>query len=157
MTVEFPNDQDRLPAGCHPVSTDEFKSLLVDAFPDSSSRPDLFERWLAVREGIRRIVPVQAEWINGSYVTRKQEPGDIDMIVFLDPEIDQLDAADQTLLLGLVAKDVTKHLHGCHSFPVIAYPEGHPDHDAYVAAKETWSAFFGRDREGNPKGFLEIV
>jgi hypothetical protein len=157
MPVEFAQGEDRLPEGIHQVSTAEVKALLVDPFPNSSTRPGLYERWLGVREAIRRIVPVQTEWLNGSYVTKKEDPGDIDLIVFLDPKVDQLDTPDQILLLGLTAQEVTKVLHGCHSFPVTAYPPGHPAHASYLAAMQTWRAFFGKDREGNAKGFLEIV
>lgn len=157
VTVEFPPGEERLPPGCHQCTPAEVKTLLVDPFPNSQTRAVLYERWLAVREAIRRVVPVQAEWLNGSYVTKKEDPGDIDMISFLDPAVDQLDAADQVLLSTLVAEDLSRDLHGCHSFPVIAYPEGHPGHSAYLGAKQTWAAFFGRDRDGNSKGYLEIV
>lgn len=157
VSVEFPQGEDRLPEGIHQVTPDEMKALLVDPFPQSETRARLYERWLGVREAIRRVVPVQREWLNGSYVTRKDDPGDIDMITFLDPAVDQLDLPAQVLLSALITPQVAKTMHDCHSFPIVAYPEGHPAHAEYLGHEQTWASFFGRDREGNPKGFLEIV
>jgi hypothetical protein len=157
MAIQFPDGKDCLPPGRHQISEDEVEGLLVDAFPNSTRRRLLYEQWRAVREGIRRIVSVEAEWLNGSYVTKKVEPDDIDMVTILSPEVDELDAADRALLSGLVARHLSEQLHGCHSFALVAYPEDHPNHESYLTAKAYFEKLFGHDRDGAEKGFLEVV
>ena len=157
MAVEFPAGEDRLSPGRQRATVAEVESLLVTGFPTSRTRRPLFDRWVAVREAIRRIVSVQSEWLNGSYVTTKENPGDIDMVTILDPaEVEGLDAASQAMLKGLVAGNASKNLHMCHSFVIVAYPQGHPAHGVYQQNLQYWSALFGHDREGRPKGYLEI-
>lgn len=157
MIIDFPEGETVLPPGRHPASIEDVKSLLVDGFPSSERRRPLFERWVAVREAIRRVTTVEAEWLDGSYVTRKEEPNDIDMLTFFEESaIESLDEASKALLRGLVAKELSRELHACHSFLLVVYPEGHPAHAVYQAGRQYWENHFGHDRSGQPKGFLEI-
>ncbi len=101
---------------------------------------------------------MDSDWLDGSYVTKKEEPDDIDMLTICDAAaIDGLDKPSRALLLGLVARELSRELHSCHSFLLVAYPEGHPAHAVYQASRQYWEDLFGRDRAGDPKGFLEIA
>jgi len=158
MALEFPEGSDALAAGRQAASIDEVEAALVDAFPASVTRRPLFESWLALREAIRRLVSIDTEWIDGSYVTTKQDPKDIDVVTHISgPELDALDAPAQATLSGLVSGPVSRHLHGCDSYICAVYPPGHPQHAAYEAAKVYWANWFGHDRAGQPKGYVEIV
>lgn len=158
LAIEFPDGESVLPPGRLQATIDEVRAALVDGFPNSVRRRPLFERWVALREAIRRIVEVDSDWLDGSYVTKKEEPNDIDMLTIVDePAIEALDEASKTLLKGLVARELSRELHECHSFLLVSYPEGHPAHGVYQATRQYWENLFGHDRGGDPKGFLEIV
>jgi hypothetical protein len=158
MALEFPNGSDVLPPGRHSASVLEVEAALVGRFPASARRRPLYQRWLAVREAIRRIVVVEKEWLDGSYVTREQEPQDIDMVSHLPHDtVDGLDEAGKAMLLGLIAGYRSRDLHACDSFVLVAYPDGHPQHAVYQQVLRYWDNLFGHDRSGTPKGFVEVT
>jgi hypothetical protein len=74
------NDDGYLPAGIHPASVDEIAARFGQ---ESELRQAQMEslRWLvdlARRAGVRRIV------VNGSFVTDKLEPNDVDCVLLID-------------------------------------------------------------------------
>jgi hypothetical protein len=149
---------DRLPPGGHAATVDEIELALVDAFPASKTRRPLFEQWRNVVAAIERILPIQEHWMDGSYVTAKLDPNDIDIVTYLDhQDFDGLDDVAKTLLAGLVSNKVSQALHGCDSYWVVAYPEGHPLRAAYEQSRSYWEHWLGTDRTGNPKGYVELL
>lgn len=157
MVLELPEGSDLLPPGKHEATVDEVEAGFVTAFPSSVTRRPLFEQWISVREAISRLVAVEIEWIDGSYVTRKEDPNDIDLVSHLNgSELEQLDDPARTTLLGLVAGPVSQYLHACDSYLVAYYPDGHPARPVYRTAANYWEGVFSSTRNGNPKGFVEI-
>ncbi|HEY4429238.1 MAG TPA: hypothetical protein VGN08_13630 [Solirubrobacteraceae bacterium] len=158
MTLELPPGSDRLPPGRHKATTGEIKTVLVDGFPGSITRRQLFDRWVLVRQAIGRVVPITAEWLNGSFVTSKEDPGDIDVVTHLDAAAyERLDAVDRVTLAGLLGGRRSRPLHGCDSFPLVAYPAGHPGAAMYTLTAQYWENLWGTHRDGDPKGFIEVV
>src|SRR5690242_7160692 len=102
MALELRPGEDRLDAGRHAVTFEEIREVFVDGFPGSATRAPLFESFSLVRAAIMRVVPIREQWIDGSFVTRKQDPVDIDLVTVFDGEqLDALDGPDRTLLKGL--------------------------------------------------------
>jgi hypothetical protein len=91
------NDDGYLPAGIHPATLDE----IADRFGrESELRQAQMEsvRWLvdlARRAGVRRIV------VNGSFVTNKLEPNDVDCVLLIGSDFPKDDGAEAELLAGL--------------------------------------------------------
>jgi len=158
MPIAFAPDSDRLPPGRHEATVVEIEQLLVDDFPSSHNRRPLFESWRNVIAAMQRVIPIQAQWLDGSFVTTKEEPADIDIVTHFDGEsLEGLDPVDQTLLRGLVGNAASQALHGCDSYVIAAYPAGHAARPAYEAALSYWDGWFGRARDGKPKGYVEVV
>lgn len=66
------------------TSLDEFQQVFVDGFPNSSTRRRLFDNYLDwVFDFQREIYPYFTHWIDGSFVTQKLNPKDIDFKTFL--------------------------------------------------------------------------
>jgi len=91
------NDDGYLPPGIHPATLDEIASRFGR---DSDLRQVQMEslRWLvdlARRAGVRRIV------VNGSFVTDKLEPNDVDCVLLIGPDFPRDAAAEAELLAGL--------------------------------------------------------
>jgi hypothetical protein len=91
------NDDGYLPTGIHPATLDE----IADRFgQESELRQAQMEsvRWLvelAQQAGVRRIV------VNGSFVTDKLEPNDVDCVLLIGPDFPKDAAAEAELLAGL--------------------------------------------------------
>lgn len=149
-----------LPPGRCRVTVAEFREAFVDAFPSSKRRPVIFDRWLQHREALSSLVSVQAQWIDGSYVTGKLEPGDIDVVTILDgPTTDTLPVTRLPLLKSLLDGPRTKASWDVDSYPLAVYPEDHPAHEIYLKMRGYWDWWLGRvrDRETQVKGYLEVV
>lgn len=159
MPIEIPTDADYLPPGVHPATVAEVEAALVHAFAESKTRRPIYGEWLQLRDRLDALVTLGIQWINGSFATRKRDPGDIDIATFMQSaEVDVLSPERQDELNGLMASKDTTGLPLCDSFAIVEYPQGHPMHEAYVATKETFeTAFFGYDsRAGISKGFVEV-
>lgn len=158
MALEFPEGSDVLAAGRQTASIDEVEASLVAAFTTSKTRRSLFDSWLTIREAIRRLVQVDAEWIDGSYVTTKTDPEDIDVVTHIPgADLDALDPPARATLRGLISGAISQELHGCDSYVCAVYPPDHPLHAVYQANRDYWDKWFGHDRAGNPKGYVEIA
>src|SRR3954452_15377682 len=73
-----------LPPGRHTASVAEVKAAFVDPFGGSASRMAIFTGWRMHRESLQNVVPGMYQWIDGSFVTSKLDPGDIDVVTFID-------------------------------------------------------------------------
>jgi hypothetical protein len=72
------------------------------------------------------LVPACDVWVDGSFVTAKDEPDDIDLSVMVDGEVfDRLDPVAQQSLLDLTTQPLKPEL---HTFVSILRPRDHPDH-----------------------------
>jgi hypothetical protein len=91
------NDDGYLPAGIHPATLEEISARFGQ---DSELRQVQMEslRWLvelAWRAGVERIV------VNGSFVTDKLEPNDVDCVLLIGPGFPRDQRAESELLAGL--------------------------------------------------------
>ena len=85
--------------------------------------------------------------IDGSFVTDKPEPGDIDILLVPTTEgLRSMEYANLVLELCL-NRDETKERYGCEAFPVLG-----SDSQNY----REWYTFFSTDRHGNKRGLLRV-
>lgn len=149
-----------LPVGKHRVTVDEFREHFVDAFPESRTRSRLFRRWERHREALASILPIKTQWIDGSYVTNKLDPEDVDLVTVMDGlAFEALAPALQDMAGALLGGNKTKVIWGVDSYPLFEYPDEHPAKAAADAAAVEWHSFWqgARDHDGVVKGFLEVV
>lgn len=157
MSLAIPSGSDRLPPGRHQATVAEVEAAFANAYPSSASRGPLFEQWRLLSAAIERIVEIQDQWLDGSYVTTKENPADIDLVSHFDgPALDALDPIEKTLLIGLIHGHQSRDIHACDSFYIAIYPAGHPARAQYEAALRYWDNLFGRHRDGDPKGYVEV-
>ena len=91
------NDDGYLPTGIHGATLDEIAARFGQ---ESELRQVQMEslRWLvelARRAGVQRIV------VNGSFVTDRLEPNDVDCVLLIEPGFPQDAAAEAELIAGL--------------------------------------------------------
>lgn len=150
----------RLPLGMHRVTVDEFREHFVRAFPESKTRARLFMRWERHRAALASILPIKAQWIDGSYVTNKPDPADVDLVTVMDGLVfEALAPALQDMAGALLDGKKTKAIWGMDSYAVFEFPEGHRAKVAADAAAVEWRSQWqsDRDHDGLVKGFLEVL
>src|SRR5437016_2083437 len=91
------NDDGYLPPGIHPATLEEIAARFGQ---ESELRQVQMEslRWLvdlARRAGVERVV------VNGSFVTDKLEPNDVDCVLLIGPDFPRDASAETELLIGL--------------------------------------------------------
>ena len=68
-----------LAPGRHYMTLTELRRATVDAFPDSTRRPMLFAELARLHSDLIGAGAICELWIDGSYLTAKPEPDDIDL------------------------------------------------------------------------------
>jgi len=130
------------------IKESDLERLFVIPFPASKTRNGLYNGF---RDWLRniRVIPVSLEiWIDGSFVTKKPDPSDIDIVCVYDgDEINALNDNDYNQLDALLWPDAVKTRYGCHVFPIL---KGH------TGCYDLWIKNFGHSRKGEPKGMYRI-
>ncbi|SRR5258708_6242018 len=150
-----------LPNGLHPKTLTELHQVCVAEFPLSQSRASKFA-------GLRRIVErlaaegIQGDlWIDGSFLTQKIEPGDIDIALRLEPAfLTQVSTAQTRLLKWFGSGDATiraeiRRDFSCDSYAFCDIPSGQPGYPGHDM-RQYWLNQFGVDRSGAPKGIAVL-
>lgn len=149
-----------LPPGKHQVTPDQVREHFVDAFPESKTRERLYRRWMRHRATLHSVLPILSQWVNGSYVTGKQDPSDVDVVTIMDgPTYLALPPALQDMANALLAGKETKAFWQIDSYPVLLFPDGHGEKAAAEAALQEWEHLWSRVKNDDHgvKGFLEVL
>lgn len=137
------------PAGFFETSLEELQIHCVDPFPDSDRRKALYAGAVVYFQQLSNIGCDLEIWIDGSFVTQKPEPDDIDVVVVMDPaQVDRLSPEKAAALEALADTNTVKTRFGLHVFFVAGNSR---DGLAY------WRGLFGYQRDGRtPKGMALI-
>lgn len=156
-----------LPPGRHSATVDDVRAAFVDSFPASPNRVELLEAWIGLRRDIELLVSPYRQWLDGSYVTAKLEPGDVDIVTFIDPTlIGRLTPLEQKALSVLLDPVQSRSTRRCHSFFVpwisLAHVEGHKTAQGEAFWHRWWSGVSPKAPFQDPrfrtvqKGYIEI-
>lgn len=96
------------------------------------------------------------QFLNGSFASNKNDPNDIDMVVFADAAVvDALPAADKARL-KLLFSPTSKASHLCDAYFCPTVPSGHPMFNHCRSQRKYWMGEFGFDRHDVPKGIAVV-
>ena len=158
-----------LPEGVYGCREDHLRARFVEEFPDSKTRKVILAGFLDWRSHVAKIVHAATQWIDGSFVTSKLNPGDIDVVTFCDADyLNKATPQQQQAIKALLGADEdTKSLYSTHTFLIASCAPEHPFYPRYEKARKYWRKQWARVRaEHNPaergkrgrfKGFLEMV
>lgn len=141
-----------LQPGLHRLTLEEIKVLTVEAFPGSTKRADLFGRFLAWRSQLKLLGLSGCVWLDGSFLTEKASPNDIDLVIW-SPTIDAPLTPDQEASAELLFDTATcKAVFGLDVYLAIPLPDRIIHDEAY------WKGLFGycHDRV-TAKGIAEVL
>lgn len=151
------NAKGYLEAGLHPMEAEDLEKEFVTPFPYSSTRKNVFEGFKKHSKELQEVINKYVQMIDGSFVTNKNDPGDIDLICFIDGDmLDAMDPADQAKIYTLLSGKATKLSHMCDAYFCPSYPENHPKYEYYRPQKKYWMGEFGFDRFDIAKGIVVL-
>ena len=140
-----------------PSSIEELEAEFVKNIP-TLKRREIFEAYKNYVKQFKAVCALQElhQWINGSFVTKKSNPGDIDLITFLDFEtVKQL--GDRIANFKYPKSEL---IYGVDAYIIEVYPEKHKNWFIFQSDMAYWMDRFTKTRriKGNrlAKGFLEI-
>ena len=147
-----------LPPGVHPCAEPDCRERLVDQFGESARRPRIWDGFLRLRAALRTTGLSVVQWVDGSFVEAKPEPGDADVVSFVDAEaLNSLPPDDQAKAGHLLAGgEETKPAFLTHTFLVPCVPPGGDRHEVYEASRLYWRRWFGRTRGRVAKGIVRL-
>lgn len=75
-----------LPRGRYPATIAEVESAFVvdPRWASSTTRKIVWNDWTQVTAQARKVVPVAAAWLGGSFLTDKSDPDDLDVVYIID-------------------------------------------------------------------------
>ena len=84
--------------------------------------------------------------VNGSFVTSKIDPGDVDFVVMVNA--DQISSESQMNFLEKIKNQIFEK---CHSFVIFLFPPGDKFHAQSEDKRDDWTNWFSSNRK------LEVV
>lgn len=154
LSLKF-NGSGYLDPGFHNASLEDIEKHLVSAFPSSTTRQAIMDGYKRHRSDLTAMGLAVEQFIDGSFVSTKNDPGDVDLVCLIDLDVvDALDPAVRPQFEALVSGQVTKGTHSCDSYFCPTVPDTHPLYSKLRAQRKYWMGEFGFDRVDTPKGIV---
>jgi len=102
------------------------------------------------RTGIRAEV-----WINGSFLTKKIDPDDVDLVVVVQEQDLPAAPAGKDVLIRIARQDFTNPIK-CDSYLNVEYPAGSPRYTLGQEQRSYWLKQFGESRGSEKKGLAVL-
>ena len=94
-------------------------------------------------------------WLDGSFLTEKIDPEDVDYLLCVASDLYENDPAVRAAVDWASAED--RHFsHYCDAYKWIEYTSGHPLFKNAVRERADWTQWYGTSRGGVPKGIVVI-
>lgn len=146
-----------LPPEIIEISLADFERYFVLDLADRGRRVEIFEIYLRYLSELYEVVGKEFfQLVNGSFTTKKELPGDIDLTTFVDYRICR-DCEDE--IIGIGNKWENERLIDCYIIP-LSY-QGHPRFIQSQLAYEYWRSLYSLSKpnekgQSYPKGILKI-
>lgn len=138
---------------------DEFRFFFVEKFSGNDHREKIFDNYLKYIDDFSKNVSSKfIQWIDGSFVSHKEHPNDIDFVTFISFEIFE---AKEQIIHKSFRLSGARQKYEVDAYTIRQYPEGHPRHMLYQSDRLYWFNLFARTKKNRakkkyPKGFVEI-
>jgi hypothetical protein len=141
------------------ISSKEFQNTFVNSFDENSSRGQLFANYQFYMEELSKIVSKDFyQLIDGSFITNKTNPKDIDFITVLDYQDYE---SNKDFLEKEFASYAGRKKYNVDAYIVANYPENHKKHIFSKSDLLYWRNLFSktrvsRDKKQYEKGIIQI-
>ncbi len=122
-----------------------------ETFVNNSYRQQLFDYYIAYLNELKNIIDTPFEqWIDGSFVSKKLKPNDIDILSFVPNSIYSAKDVDLYELKKQFKPQID-------AYYLCTFPENHPKFAETKGDYFYWLNQFTKDRQKNSKGFIKII
>lgn len=141
------------------INIEEFEEFFIKNFEPDSTRREIYESYKNFLFDFRKeINPSFIQWINGSFVTNKTNPNDIDFVTLIDHNIYQ---KKRNVIDNRFRLKNAKEIYNVDAYTVEIYPEDHPKHSISKIDLVYWNNWFSKTKKNRakknfPKGYVEI-
>lgn len=146
--VDFPAV---LELGIHKKTMTEFEAWVTTQFPNPEPRVRLLKHFQKLTIKIQEFKIPFDVWIDGSFLTTKPQPLDIDLLILAKKrDVNKLSLDQQDRFYSFFSnenKHNIKMLYSCDMSYIIKGQKR--DYDF-------WYSWFSKSRQGQPKGFISI-
>ncbi len=141
------------------LSLNDFKENFVDSFDEYSTGHEIFSNYKQyLQEFKKEITPNFKQLINGSFVTNRINPKDIDLVNIVDYEI--ASKKYDILREKFLNRQSLRHFK-IDAYLIRIYPQDHKEYSKTVSDLLYWEHWFGNTKKNRakkrfPKGFIEL-
>jgi hypothetical protein len=131
-----------------------FNEKSIDEFEDSTVRKALVSQFEAYIEVVKTLFPLPFDcWVNGSFVTRKMNPNDLDCVFFLPNTAFE----KHEKIIDALRKQRHSAENQIDAYFVAVYPEGHKRRFWYESDQVRWLHAFGTSLANRSKGIIKLT
>ena len=156
-TVHKPEYPPLLPGGLHYMAVPDLRALCVGGFPLSQSREPIM---IGVEKLFGMLVGggIEGElWVDGSFLTEKVNPADVDVVLFADHALyDHGTANQQGMIDDMDMRRLDPEMR-CDNYVSLDYPIGHACYPLGVSLRNYWKQQFGTDAAGDVEKGIAVV
>lgn len=150
-------DDGNLNPGIHIYTFNQFEKQFIEDFPTSETRKQIYTKFCDWFKQLVEILTPRYIWLDGSFLTKKINPNDLDLVIFYRPEdITSKPLAEE--LKEFIHK--TSKAYDCDAYLclTLGHLKEHQKQDfGTLSIMETyWMGQFAFDRNRRPKGIIEI-
>ncbi len=132
-----------LPAGLHKMTVPALRQLTVDGFPLSQSRSNLWKGIDFILGALGNAAIPCDIWVDGSFLTKKINPGDVDLVVDIPIDFVTTATPEQLSLIENLTEQLYRKSDNLHSFVMFKTPIGHAMHVDMLRVHKQWERDFG--------------
>lgn len=129
--------------------------MCVDAFPSSDTREAIMAGLASVFEALQKEEITGELWVDGSFLTEKIDPRDVDVVLRLEPSFVDEASEDQLAVIDWLRIDL-KTDYQCDSYVFVEYPKGHDLEGEGERIRDYWIKQFGFSRGDEHKGIAVL-
>ncbi len=147
--------------GIYKIDINTFIEKFVDSYPNSNTREKIFAGYCDYCKFLSSFNFVKRQWINGSYITKKIDPNDIDIVFFVDSRAFNSNESLISYIKTLETDyDYVCTKYSCDTHFVTEYPEDDIRYLMYKESAAYWSdvkkGVYSTDKYGVAKGMVEL-
>lgn len=133
--------------------------MCVEAYPNSQLRSEIMTGLESIYSRLIGLNITGEMWVDGSFLTQKEEPDDVDVVVFVPSVFFDAGSSRQQEFLNWLgdAKSQVKALFSCHSDSVAEYDSRSAYYPLYLATRSNYEDIFGHSvATREPKGIITV-
>lgn len=151
--AEFPP---LLNPGFHEMNFEELWKMCVDEFPLSKTRDGIADGLEKMIMRLKDSGIIGTLWVNGSFLTMKIDPRDVDVLLMVDDNDYSELSSEQLEVIDWFESEDRKSSHYCDCYVSVEYQASHSQHDVGEWMRAYWIRQFGFSRGKELKGIVTI-